>query len=150
MVGEIYDNYIAPIQESIERLKKAIQALDKRLSNEILRINSLASSSVSDGKTLTALEEWRKTHEEWTDKQIKDLLEGIDKKLDFDEKIEALEEKTIGITNENYLKRGIELSGVRNIVKEFLEVIKSGNTPSDLAFKQWLEMLEGNNNAYSL
>jgi len=91
MVGEIYDNYIAPIQESIERLKKAIQALDKRLSNEILRINSLASSSVSDGKTLTALEEWRKTHEEWTDKQIKDLLEGIDKKLDFDEKIEALE-----------------------------------------------------------
>jgi len=68
----------------------------------------------------------------------------------FGKRIEALEEKTIGITNENYLKRGIELSGVRNIVKEFLEVIKGGNTPSDLAFKQWLEMLEGNNNAYSL
>jgi len=59
-------------------------------------------------------------------------------------RVKVLKEKTIGITNENYLKRGIKLSGVRNIVKEFLEIIEGGNTPSDFAFKQWLEMLEEN------
>jgi len=56
-------------------------------------------------------------------------------------RLTALEEKTIGITNENYLKRGIELSGMRNIVREYFKIFLSRKVPTDFKIKQWLEML---------
>jgi len=67
--------------------KTSINDLSQRFSDEILKINSLASSSVSDGKRLTALEE-----------KEKELRKGINDMVEINNnwftKIEDLEEKS--------------------------------------------------------
>jgi len=98
---------IIALEERLEALEKLYSSIDhlfqriEALEEKFDKLMKLSDDYYKTDRTviydyankIEALEEWKKTHEEWTDKQIKDLLEGIDKKLDFDEKIEALEDK---------------------------------------------------------